>query len=162
MKMKLIVVAVGLGAAVAVGVARGVPFLGAGAGTDTVVTAAAAGDYLDRTSFKGLKLEAWTLGTGVVVRSDKSALGDFELSVQGKNSQRQLRDVLIVGKAAAGIVKSNGTVTFSGTATTKVSDGTPATTGPFVATVTSKAFQLTVNGVALASVSLTAGSIFVG
>ena len=149
-----------LGVAAAIATA---PSLGAPAASETSVTAAAAGEFPLRTSYGGSTLGTWTVGAGVVVLSDGSAVGDFEISVDAVSATGQPRQITLVGEAAAGQVKQNNSAaTFSGSATLTTS--TSSITGvPFTVSLTSKSsLQLTIGTAALPSVKLGAGSVFIG
>jgi hypothetical protein len=161
MKTKAFVLSVVVGAAVLVGVAVGAPTLAGAATSDTAVTGAAGGTFPPDTSYAKLGISGWTMGMGVVIRSDGSALGVFELTADWASTTT--RRATIVGKAEKGAVKKDGGAFFSGTALVNKGDGSAATSLPFSVFVTSKGtIQLTIGNTALPSVKLGEGSIFVG
>jgi hypothetical protein len=161
MKTKAIVLSVVIGAAVLVSVAVGAPTVTGAVATDSAVTGAAAGTFPSDTSYAKITISGWTMGVGVVIRSNGSALGDFELTADwGSTTTRR---VTVVGKAERGAVKKDGGALFSGTALVNKGDGSAATRLPFSVYATSKGtIQLTLGNTSLPSVKLDAGSIFVG
>jgi hypothetical protein len=160
MKTKTKVLSAVVGAAVLVTVAVA-PAVTQAAATDTVVTGAAEGAFPPDTSYAKIKISGWTMGMGVVIRSNGSALGEFELTADWASTTT--RRVTVVGKAEQGAVKTNGGALFSGTALVNKGDGSTATSLAFSAFATSKGtIQVTIGNTQLPTVKLVAGSIFVG
>ncbi len=72
------------------------------------------------------------------------------------------QNVTVEGEVQSGAVGADGSATFSGTATVDMGDGTPALPDvPFTVTVSAGSLGLTLNGVALPTATLSAGSITV-
>jgi len=105
----------------------------------TSVTVGAGGVYPPNTSFGGIPINGLQSGYGVDI-TGSSALGQFCTILLGVNALGLQQNIVIVGKASGGSRTSSNVVTFSGTCTVDMGDGTPPTPGvPFTATVTTDA-----------------------
>jgi hypothetical protein len=131
-----------------------------GTSTETVVTAASGGTFPRGTAYAGVTLQEWWLGTGVVISSDGSAAGDFEVTVKGKYRSQNV-EFFLVGAAATGS-RGSGSAQFSGTATLRGLPGVPTTTTPFRVTIGMSSLQLTIGTITLPTIRLGAGEAFIG
>ena len=130
---------------------------------ETQVAAAAAGVFPDGTTFDGIPLRGSTFGIGVVVYPDGTATGDFEIVLAGTTLLGQPQDITLVGKVSAGTANLDGSVTFSGTATLDMGDGSLPLSVPFSAVVTTGGLQLTIGTTILPTQTLSDdSSIFIG
>jgi hypothetical protein len=155
-KTKAILIVVALGALAGISAA-----LAASSTTPTitVVTAASGGGFPQQSSYAGVSLQEWLVGTGVQVSSDGSATGEFEATLKGKSKSADV-NIFLVGEAATGSVTS-GTAQFSGTATLGGLKGLSATTG-FSVTISASSLQLTIGTTTLPTMALGTGEAFIG
>jgi hypothetical protein len=130
--------------------------------TETQISAAAIGYFDSGTSFNGVPIQSATFGIGVIVYSDGSGLGNFEIKLTGTTPLNQEQDITVVGNVNAGTVNPDGSVTFSGNGTLDMGDGTLPVAVPFVVVVTTTGLQLTVGTTALPTLPVSDGSIFIG
>jgi hypothetical protein len=130
--------------------------------TETQISAAAIGYFASGTSFNGVPIQSATFGIGVIVYSDGSGLGNFEIKLTGTTPLNQEQDITVVGNVSAGTVNLDGSVTFSGNGTLDMGDGTLPVAVPFAVVVTANGLQLTVATTALPTLPVSDGSIFIG
>jgi hypothetical protein len=124
------------------------------------VTGAGEAIFSSGATFAGLTLNGLQLGQGLFIAQDGSAVGQFHAVLHGTSLLGQEQDVLVEAKTTAGSATGNGSVTFSGTATVDMGDGTPPLTDiPFAATVSTNSLALVLNATSLPTATLTAGSI---
>ncbi len=124
------------------------------------VTGAAEAIFSSGATFNGVTLRSLQLGQGLFIARDSSAMGQFHAVLRGTSLLGQARDVIVEGKVTSGSVAGNGSVTFSGTATVNMGDGTLPVPGvPFAATVSTNSLALILNATALPTATVTAGSI---
>jgi len=124
------------------------------------VTGAGEGIFSTGATFNGVTLRRLELGHGLFIARDGSAMGQFHAVLRGTSLLGQARDVIVEGKVTGGSVAGNGGVTFSGTATVNMGDGTPPVPGvPFAATVSTNSLALILNATALPTATVSAGSI---
>jgi hypothetical protein len=135
---------------------------GVAGATETQVAAAAAGVFPDGTTFNGIPLQGSTFGIGVIVYTGGTATGDFEIALAGTSLLGQPQDITLVGKVSAGAANLDGSVTFSGTGTLDMGDGSLPLDVPFSVTTTTTGLQLTIGTTILPTQTLGAGSIFIG
>jgi hypothetical protein len=129
------------------------------AAQDTGVTGAAEATLPDGASFNGLSLKGLRLGQGIFIGQDGSATGQFQAVLQGTSALGSAQEVVVEGEVSDGSA-GGGTATFSGTATVSMGDGTPSLTGvPFTVTASAGSLGLVLNGAALPTATITAGSI---
>ncbi len=115
-------------------VVLGAPY-SASAATNTTV--GAGGTYPSGTTFNGIPINGVQSGYGVKIGDNGSASGQFCTILLGVSALGLEQDIRIEGKATSGSQNSMNFVTFSGTCTVDMGDGTPPTPGvPFTATVT--------------------------
>jgi hypothetical protein len=110
-------------------------------------------------AFYGVVLSGMQLGQGVLIAADGSAVGQFHAVLSGTSVLGQPQEVTVQGEVNAG-ASGDGTVTFSGTATLSMGDGSVPVVGvPFSVTASTEGVQLAVDGASLPQANLTAGSI---
>ena len=110
------------------------------------------------TSFSGVSINSELFGTGVFIRGDGTALGEFQATLLGTNALGQTQTIIVEGEAASGSI-GTGNATFSGTATVNMGDGTPPLTNvPITVTATPTSLLLILSNVNLPA-TLTAGNI---
>src|SRR5438876_1938199 len=130
------------------------------AAQDTGVTGAAEAAFPNGAAFNGIPLKGLTLGQGMFIAPDGSATGQFQAVLLGSSLLGTPQNITVEGEVGSGSVGADGSATFSGTATVDMGDGTPALPGvPFTVTVSAGSLGLTLNGVALPTATLSAGSI---
>jgi hypothetical protein len=132
------------------------------AAQDAIVTGAAEASLPDGSTFNGLALKGLTVGLGISIARDATASGQFHAELQGTTLLGLAREIVIEGEVSTGSVAPDGSATFSGRATVNMGDGGPPLPDvPFTATVSTGGVKLTLNGTALPSAAVTAGSISV-
>jgi hypothetical protein len=124
------------------------------------VTGAAEASFPDGATFSGIPLKGLTLGQGMFIAQDGSATGQFQAVLVGTSLLGTPQNVTIEGEVSNGTLGGDGSATFSGTATVDMGDGTLPLPGvPFTVAVSTGGLALTLNGTALPSATLSAGSI---
>jgi hypothetical protein len=104
------------------------------------VTVGAGGIYPAGTTFSGVAINGLQSGYGVEVSSTGSALGQFCTVLLGVNGLGLQQNIIIEGKASSGSRTASNIVTFSGSCSVNMGDGTAPLLGvPFTATVTTNA-----------------------
>jgi hypothetical protein len=131
------------------------------AGTETQVSAAAEGVFPSGAGFSGISLEGSTFAIGIVVRSDGSAVGGFQTVLFGTSLLGDSQSIALEGSVERGSADAAGSVSFSGTATLDLGDGSPPTDVPFSAIATTSGLKLTIGATELPTQTLGAGSIFI-
>src|SRR2546428_6026529 len=127
---------------------------------DTTVIGAGAGVYPSGTQLSGITLSGLQFGQGVLIFADGSADGDFDAVLLGTSILGASQNITVEGKVTAGAANADGSVTFSGTATVDMGDGTlPAVGVPFTVTATTEGLQLRLGASILPLAALTAGTI---
>lgn len=129
-------------------------------GTTAGVTGASEAVFPDGATFNGVPLGGLTLGQGVIIASDGTAVGQFQAVLWGTSLLGQAQDVTVEGKVSSGSVAMDGSATFSGTATVDMGDGTLPVPGvQFTATASMEGLALTLDATRLPVASLVGGSI---
>jgi hypothetical protein len=124
------------------------------------VTGAAEASFPNGAIFNGVRLRGLTLGQGVSLAQDGSATGQFQAVLIGTTLLGAPREVTVEGEVRTGIVGGDGSVTFSGTATVDMGNGTMPLSGvPFTVTASTGSLTLTLNAIALPTATVNAGSI---
>ena len=132
------------------------------AAQDAGVTGAAEATFPDGATFNGIPLRGLTLGQGLFIAPDGSATGQFQAVLLGSSLLGTPQNITVEGEVGSGSVGADGSATFSGTATVDMGDGTLPLPGvPFTVTISAGSLGLTLNGVALPTATLSAGSITV-
>jgi hypothetical protein len=123
------------------------------------VTGAAEATLPAGATFNGIPLKGLTVGQGIFLGQDGSATGQFQAVLRGTTLLGSPQNVVVEGEVREGSA-GIGTATFSGTATVSMGDGTPPLAGvPFTATASAGSLGLTLNGTALPTATVSAGSI---
>ena len=126
------------------------------------MTGAGEATFPDGASFNGISLKGLTLGQGMFIAPDGSATGQFQAVLLGSSLLGTPQNITVEGEVGSGSVGADGSATFSGTATVDMGDGTLPLPGvPFTVTISAGSLGLTLNGVALPTATLSAGSITV-
>jgi hypothetical protein len=124
------------------------------------LTGAGAGAFPGSTAFSGVSVSGLQFGMGVFTPGDTTAAGQFQATLLGASALGQPQNIEIQGDAASGAINTDGSRTFSGTATVDMGDGTPPLTAvPFTVRASANTLLLTVGVNNLPVASLTAGSI---
>ena len=124
------------------------------------VTGAAEALFPNGATFSGVTLRGLQLGQGLFIAPDGSANGQFNAVLRGTSFLGLAQQVIVEGKVTAGSTTGNGSVTFRGTATLTMGDGTPPMPDiPFAATVSTNSLALILNATSLPAATVTAGSI---
>jgi hypothetical protein len=124
------------------------------------VTGAGEATLPEGVAFYGVMLSGLQLGQGVLVAADGSAVGQFHAVLLGTSFLGQGQEIIVEGQVNAGSAGGDGTVTFSGTATLNMGDGSAPVVGvPFTVTASTGSLHLILDGASLPPAALTAGSI---
>jgi len=124
------------------------------------VTGAAEGSFPNGATFSGVTLRGLELGQGLFIAPNGSAIGQFHAVLRGTSLLGLAQDVIVEGEVTVGSAAGNGSVTFSGTATLTIGDGTPPVPNvPFAATVSTSSLALVLSGTSLPTATFTAGSV---
>ena len=127
------------------------------------VTAAAAAAYPGGTSYNGVALGGLRFGIGVEIPGDTSAKGEFQGTLLGTSASGQPQDITVEGKVSSGSSHDAATVTFSGTCTVDMADGTTPSAGvPFTVTVAPGANGKTTLTLKLGTTGLPAATVDAG
>jgi hypothetical protein len=123
-------------------------------------TGAGAGSFPGDTTFNGVSVSGMHFGIGVFTPGDTTAKGDFKATLLGTTALGLPQNIEIAGNAASGTINTDGTRTFSGTATVKMGDGSPPLSGvPFTVRASINTLLMTVGVNNLPLASLTHGKI---
>ena len=126
---------------------------------DVGVTGAAEATLPPGATFNGIPLKGMTLGQGLFIGPDGSAAGQFQAVLRGVTLLGSPRNILVEGEVQNGSA-GGGTATFSGTATVDLGNGAAPLAGvPFTATASAGSLGLVLNGAALPTATVSAGSI---
>ena len=128
---------------------------------ETQVTSAATGVFPPGTTFQGIPVSGSMLAFGVLTNASGSAEGDFLIVLAGTSLLGQPREITLEGKVVGGSLATAGSVTFSGSGSLNLGDGSVPLTVPFVVTTTTAGPQVTIAGTALPTQTLTSGSIHI-
>ena len=128
------------------------------AGQDVGVTGAAEATLPDGATFNGVPLKGLSLGQGIFIGQDGSAKGQFQAVLQGTSALGSPQDILVEGEVSSGSA-GDGTATFSGTANVSMGGTLSLTSVPFTVTAAAGSLGLILNGAALPTATVTAGSI---
>ena len=130
------------------------------AAQDAGVTGAAEAAFPNGATFNGISLKGLTLGQGMFIAQDGSATGQFQAVLLGTSLLGAAQNITVEGEVSGGSIGSDGSATFSGTATVDMGDGTLPLSGvPFTVTASTGSLGLILNAVALPTATVTAGSI---
>jgi len=113
--------------------------------TSSLVTGTGAGVFPAGASFNGIELAGGTYGLGVQTATSGNAIGDLEVQLNGSSIIGLSQWITITGWVTTSSLNADGTMTFNGTCTLDMGDGTAPVGGlALVATVGAAGVQLTV------------------
>jgi len=113
--------------------------------TSSLVTGAGAGVFPAGATFNGIELAGGTYGLGIQTATSGNAIGDLEVQLNGSSVIGLSQWITITGWITTSSLNADGTITFNGTCTLDMGDGTAPVGGlAFVATVGAAGVQLTV------------------
>jgi len=144
-----------LALSIATAAATSMVLVGAGA---TSVTGAGTAAFPTGTVFNGVSLTGSQFGKGLVVNADGSATGDFYNVLHGSTALGP-QNITVTGLVSSGSLNPDGSVTYGGTSTVDMGDGTPPTSVPFSATATSQGITLVIGTTTLPTQTLVSGGI---
>jgi hypothetical protein len=134
----------------------------AGVTINSLVTGAGAGVFPAGASFNGIQLAGGTFGLGVQTASTGNAIGDLEVQLNGSSVIGLSQWITVTGWITTASLNADGTMTFNGTCTLDMGDGTaPAGGLPLVATVGPAGLQLTVGTTVLPFLPRSDGWLFI-
>src|SRR3989442_9493675 len=81
------------------------------------VTGAAEAAFPNGAAFNGVPLKGLTLGQGMFIAQDGSAVGQFQAVLLGTSPLGAAQNITVEGEVHSGSVGADGSATFSGTAT---------------------------------------------
>jgi len=127
-----------------------------------VVTAGAAGVFPAGANFSGIQLAGGTFGIGVQTDGAGTAKGDLEYQLNGTSLIGLSQWITVTGWITSGAQNADGSMTFNGTGTLDMGDGTAPTGGlALVATLTSTGLTVTIGGNAIPTLPKSDGWIFI-
>jgi hypothetical protein len=125
-------------------------------------TGAGVGSFPGGTTFSGVSVSGLQFGMGVFVPGDTTAAGQVQMTLSGTSALGQPQNIEIGGDSTSGAINTDGSRSFSGTATVDMGDGTPPLTAvPFTVRASANTLLVTVGVNNLPLASLTAGSIII-
>ena len=131
-------------------------------GGANVVTASAAGVFPAGANFSGVQLAGGTYGLGVQTDGAGAATGDLELQLNGTSLIGLAQWITITGWITSGAQNADGSMTFNGTGTLDMGDGTPATGGlALVANLGATGLTVTIGGNAIPQLPKSDGWILI-
>ena len=115
-----------------------------------VVTAGGAGVFPAGASFNGIELAGGTFGVGVQTDGAGAATGDLELQLNGTSLIGLSQWITITGWITGGTQNPDGSMTFNGTGTLDMGDGTAPVGGlTLVANLSPAGLAVTIGSTAL-------------
>jgi len=124
------------------------------------VTGAGEAIFPGGATFNGVPLSGLTVGQGLFIARDGSATGQFQAVLLGTSLLGTPQNVNVEGEVRDGSVAGAGSVTFSGTATVSMGDGTVPLPGvPFTVTASAAGLGLILDTTTLPTATVSAGSI---
>ena len=119
-------------------------------GGGNVVTAAGAGEFPAGATFQGIEIAGGTFGLGVQTTTTGTANGDLEVQLNGSSLIGLSQWITITGWITSGAQNADGSMTFNGTGTLDLGDGTAPTGGlALVATLSATGLTVTIGGNAI-------------
>jgi hypothetical protein len=133
-----------------------------GQSTISGATGAGAASFPGGTTFSGVSVSGLQFGMGVFVPGDTTAAGQVQMTLLGVSLLGQAQNIEITGDSAGGTINTDGSRSFSGTATVDMGDGTPPLTAvAFTVRASANTLLVTVGLNNLPLASLTAGSTII-
>jgi hypothetical protein len=122
----------------------------AAVGNPTVVTAAGAGVFPAGANFNSVQLAGGTFGLGVQTGGTTTANGDLELQLNGNSLIGLSQWITITGWITSGTQNPDGSMTFNGTGTLDMGDGSAPTGGlALVANLSATGLTVTIGSAAV-------------
>jgi len=119
-------------------------------GGGNVVTAAGAGEFPAGATFQGIEIAGGTFGLGVQTTTTGTANGDLEVQLNGSSLIGLSQWITITGWITSGAQNADGSMTFNGTGTLDLGDGTAPTGGlALVATLSATGLTVSIGGNAI-------------
>jgi hypothetical protein len=131
------------------------------ASSASTTTAAAEGLFPSGAVFQGVNLQGSEFGIGVSIPGDGSASGDYQTLLLGTSALGTTQNIAVSGRATNGSVNADGTVTFSGSASVNLGDGSAPLSLPFTVTLGTTGLELVLGATTLPAQTLSAGTISV-
>jgi hypothetical protein len=129
-------------------------------GSDAAVTGAGDGAMPSGATFNGVSLSGLETGLGLSIAPEGAATGRFVARLLGASALGQPQAIQVDGRVTGGTVRSDGSLTFSGTAAVDIGDGSPSLADvPFSVAATTDGLLLELGTSTLPRASLTGGSI---
>jgi hypothetical protein len=135
-----------------------VPAAVTGQSSERSVAGAASGSLPAATMLGAITVSSVDLGTGVLISADGSASGWFHAVLRGSVSG-QSRGLTIEANVTQGAVAQDGSVTFTGSGTIDLGDGTPAVPLGYLSVATSGGGLVLSIDAATLPVELTSGTV---
>ncbi len=127
---------------------------------ETDVTGAGDGVFASGAALAGVSLSGSQFGLGVIIYADGSAVGEFQSLLLGTSVLGASQNISIDGKVTTGAANADGSVTFGGTCTLDMGDGTLPTAGvPFSVTLATGGMTLVIGTTTLPAQTLSPGSV---
>jgi hypothetical protein len=127
-----------------------------------VVTAAGAGVFPAGANFAGVQLAGGTFGVGAQTDGTGTAKGDLEVQLNGTSLIGLSQWITITGWITSGALNADGSITFNGTGTLDMGDGTAPTGGlALVANLSATGLTVTIGGNAVPTLPKSDGWIFI-
>ena len=119
-------------------------------GDGNVVTGAGAGEFPTGATFQGIALAGGTFGIGLQTNGTGTANGDLEFQLNGSSLIGLSQWITVTGWITSGTANPDGSVTFNGTGTLDLGDGTAPTGGlALTGTLTATGITVTIGGNAI-------------
>jgi len=131
------------------------------------VAGAGGGSFTSAATFNGVTLMGMRFGFGIDISPDGTAVGDYETTLLGLNSQGQPQVITIEGKATSGALDASGGSTFAGASIVDMGDGSAPRSGvPFTILIATNAaghpaMTLTVDTTSLPTATVEKGGVTV-
>jgi hypothetical protein len=124
------------------------------------VTAAIEAVLAGPTLLAGVPVDGLTVGTGVLINPDGSAIGAFHAVLGGLSAAGTPQRITLDGKVSTGSMAPGGQANFAGIAAVDLGDGTAALPSvPFSVTATADSVLLAVDVTTLPAAAVSAGAI---
>jgi hypothetical protein len=131
-------------------------------GGPVAVTAGGAGIFPAGARFNTIQLAGGTFGLGVQTDGAGTAKGDLEVQLNGNSLIGLSQWITVTGWITSGTQNPDGSMTFNGTCTLDMGDGTPPTGGlALVANLSATGLTVTVGSTALPTLPKSDGWIFI-
>jgi hypothetical protein len=134
----------------------------AAVGTDNVISAAGAGVFPAGANVMSIQLAGGTFGVGAQSSSTGAAIGTLEVQYNGTSLIGLSQWLTVNGWITSATVNPDGTVTFNGTGTLDMGDGTAPTGGlALVATLGPTGIAVSIGGTTFPNLPKSDGWVFI-